>query len=220
MDSRPWRAIAAGVVSVMCWAASASAQTQTNNWNIEIASGVAPTVGDISSRLTTGWNLDIGAGYEFNPTFELQGIFTYNGLGVSNQVLQQLQVPDGNGRMLGLTIGPKIHFPIATRVRGYVAGGVGWYRRTVEFTQPTVAVIDIIDPWWGYIGSEVVPANQVLGSVSNNAWGVNGGGGVSVALGESGAALFAEVRYHYARMNPTPTSVVPVSFGIRFSGRP
>jgi hypothetical protein len=38
-----------------------------------------------------------------------------------------------------------------------------------------------------------VPANQILGSVSDNAWGVNGGGGVSVALGESGAELFAEV---------------------------
>jgi hypothetical protein len=40
-----------------------------------------------------------------------------------------------------LTVGPKIHFPIANSVRGYVTGGAGWYRRRVEFTQPTVGLI-------------------------------------------------------------------------------
>jgi hypothetical protein len=69
----------------------------------------------------------------------------------------------------------------------------------------------------GYLGSAIVPANQVLGSVSDNAWGVNGGGGVSVALGESGAELFAEVRYHYAHTAPTTTSIVPITFGLRFA---
>jgi hypothetical protein len=126
-------------------------------------------------------------------------------------------MPDGNARVMSLTVGPKVHFPIARSLSGYVAGGAGWYRRTVDFTQPTVAVVDIIDPWWGYIGSEIVPANQVLGSVSRNAWGVNGGGGVSVALGHGGTELFAEVRYHYAHINPTRTAVVPVTFGLRFT---
>jgi hypothetical protein len=63
-----------------------------------------------------------------------------------------------------------------------------------------------------------VPANQVLGSVSDNAWGANGGGGVSFGLGHSGAAFFAEARYHYAHMNPTRTSIVPITFGIRLTG--
>jgi hypothetical protein len=80
-------------------------------------------------------------------------------------------------------------------------------------------VVDIIDPWWGYLGSAIVPANQVLGSVSNNAFGLNGGDGVSVALGQSGAEFFAEVRYHWADMNPTTTSIVPITFGVRFNGR-
>jgi hypothetical protein len=100
-----------------------------------------------------------------------------------------------------------------------VTGGAGWYRRTVEFTQPTVAVVDIVDPWWGYLGSTIVSANQVLGSVANNAWGLNGGGGVSVALGQSAAELFGEVRYHYAHTTPTTTEIVPIVFGVRFTGR-
>src|SRR5258707_1070007 len=107
---------------------------------------------------------------------------------------------------MSLTVGPKVHFPIASNVRGYVVGGAGYYRRKVEFLQPTVGVVDIIDPWWGYLGSVLVPANQVLGSVSENAWGVNGGGGVTVMLGTSGVELFGEVRYHYAHTTPTKTT--------------
>jgi hypothetical protein len=205
------------VLSLGLLAVNASAQPQAQGWNVEVSSGVAPTTGDISSRLTTGFNVGVGAGYELNENVELEGNFNYNGLGVSNQALQALQVPDGTARLISLTVGPKIHFPIGGSVRGYVAGGAGWYRRTVEFLQPTVAFVDIIDPWWGYLGTAVVPANQVLGSVSDNAWGANIGGGVSVPLGSSGVDFFAEVRYHYAHTNPTATAVVPVSFGIRFN---
>ena len=215
MTCRWLRTTLAGAVAVL-WAASALAQTPA--WNVEVASGVTATTGDINNRLTRGWNIGIGAGYTINRTWELEGLFTVNGLGVSDRALQTLRVPDGNATLMSLTVGPKLHFPIADHVRGYLVGGVGWYRRTVEFTQPTVGVVDIIDPWWGYLGSALVPANQVLGSVSDNAWGVNGGGGVSVALGQSGAELFAEVRYHYAHENPTTTAIVPVTFGVRFLG--
>jgi opacity protein-like surface antigen len=216
MNYRWLCATLAGTFVMMC---PATVPAQEQNWNVEVAAGVAATTGDVSSRLTKGFTIDFGAGYEFNRTFELEGNFTYNGLGVSNQVLQTLQVPDGNASVMSLTVGPKVHFPIAKNVRGYVAAGAGWYRRTVEFTSPTTGIVDIIDPWWGYLGSAIVPANQVLGSVSDNAWGVNGGGGVAVALGQSGAEFFAEVRYHYAHMTPTTTSIVPVAFGVRFNGQ-
>ncbi|HEX4470157.1 MAG TPA: outer membrane beta-barrel protein [Gemmatimonadaceae bacterium] len=215
MTCRWLRTTLAAAVAAL-WTASAAAQTPS--WNVEVASGVTATTGDISNRLTKGWNLGVGAGYAINHTWELNGLFTVNGLGVSDQALQALHVPDGSATLMSLTVGPKVHFPIGDHVRGYVVGGVGWYRRTVEFTQPTVGVVDLIDPWWGYLGSALVPANQVLGSVSDNAWGANGGGGVSFGLGHSGAAFFAEARYHYAHMNPTRTSIVPITFGIRLAG--
>jgi hypothetical protein len=198
---------------------AAMAFAQPDKWKIDIAGGAAPTAGAISSRLTTGWNVDVGAEREIDNGVGLRGDFGYYGLGVSDQVLKTLQVPSGAARMLSLTVGPTWGFPISSRVNGYVLGGVGWYRRTVEFTQPTVAVVDVIDPWWGYIGSELVPANQVLGSVTSNALGANVGGRVSVPLGGSGSEVFVEVRYHYANTKTTSTTVVPVSFGIRLSGR-
>src|SRR3982074_617043 len=95
---------------VIVWAATAHAQQNQQNWNIEVASGVATTSGDISSRLTNGWTFDLGAGYEINKTFELDGNFMFNGIGVSNQTLQALRVPSGNASVMSLTFGPKIHF--------------------------------------------------------------------------------------------------------------
>jgi osmotically-inducible protein OsmY len=53
--------------------------------------------------------LALGAGYEINKTFELDGNFMFNGIGVSNQALQALQVPSGNASVMSLTFGPKIH---------------------------------------------------------------------------------------------------------------
>jgi hypothetical protein len=97
---------------------AATAGAQQPNWNVEVGTGVAATTGEISSRLTNGWN--VGAGYRITSMFELDGNLTVNGLGVSRQALKELEVPDGNASLLSLTVGPKIHFPIASSVRGYV----------------------------------------------------------------------------------------------------
>jgi hypothetical protein len=128
------------LASVFVAACATSALGQASTWHAEGASGIAPTAGDISDRLTK--------------------LFTYNGLGVSDQALQAIRVPDGNARLLSLTAGSQDSFSAQRQC----------------------------------------------------AWGG------AVASGQSGAAFFAEVRYHYAHMKPTTTSIVPVTFGIRFSG--
>ena len=43
-----------------------------------MARGVTATTGDISNRLTTGWNVDLSAGYAFNRTLELECHFAIN----------------------------------------------------------------------------------------------------------------------------------------------
>jgi hypothetical protein len=131
------------IVSLLTFTLSAAtAFAQTDNWKIDIAGGAAPTVGATSDRLTAGWNFDAGAEREIANGVGLRGDFGYYGLSVSDQVLQMLQVPGGDARMFSLTVGPVWHFPISSRVNAYALAGIGWYRRTVEFGQPTVAVID------------------------------------------------------------------------------
>jgi hypothetical protein len=206
--------------SVFILSATTAGAQPPSTWSFDVAGGASATVGEISSRLNTGWNVDLRGGYDFDNGWGLFGDFTYNGLGVSKGVLQTLDVPSGTAHAMSLTAGPRWQFPVGARVQGYVLGGVGWYRRTVEFLQPTVAVIDVIDPWWGYVGPVLVPANQVLGSVTKDAFGGNVGGGVSFSLRDSAAAVFVEIRYHYANTKPVSTAMVPVSVGIRWSGQP
>ena len=197
---------------------TASAQSETEKWTIDFSGAAVPTVGATSDRLKKGWSIDVGA-ERGTDVVGLRADFNYYSLGVSREVLQSLQVPSGAAHMFSLTVGPTWRFPLAGGVRGYAVGGVGWYRRTVEFLEPTLTEVHIIDPWWGYIGSELIVANQILGSVTSNALGANIGGGVTVPLGSSGSEVFGELRYHHANTKATSTAVVPVSFGIRWGGR-
>ncbi|MGH9583014.1 MAG: hypothetical protein ACRD4O_08780, partial [Bryobacteraceae bacterium] len=71
-------------------------------------------------------------------------------------------------RVYTLTVDPKLSFPIG-RGSFYLLAGGGWLRRTVQFTKPVLATTYIFGPWWGYFGPALVPASQVLGSVSDNA---------------------------------------------------
>ena len=146
---------------------------------------------------------------------ELLGEFNYNELGVQDEAIAAVQAPDANARIFSVTGNIKVPFGTG-RVRPYVIGGGGWYRRTVEFTEPAVGFVTVFDPWWGFIGDVGVPTNRVLGSVSRDAGGVNAGGGVSFALGEEGPRLFAQVRWHRAFHNPTNTTLVPITIGLTF----
>jgi hypothetical protein len=194
----------------------ASAQTEEHRWNFNVGAGVTPLVGDISGRLNTGWNVTVGGGYNFAPTFGVDVEYMYNGLGISNRVLNALDVPNGDAHVHSVTLNPIWRFRTGERVGGYVIVGGGYYRRTVEFTQPTAAVVDIFDPWWGYVGPAIVPVNQVLGSVTSNAGGANAGLGMTIGLGHSGMKFYGEIRYHYAATHRSRTQMLPITFGVRW----
>lgn len=219
MSSRNARMMYVVTATVGLVLGSASVSAAQSDWLFQLASGPAPTVGEINDRLTGGWNIDFGAGYTKTSRVKLLGEFIYTDLGVSDQVLRDLRVPDGDARMWSLTAGPMWHFPVASRINGHVLGGIGFYRRTVEFREPTIGIVNVFDPWWGHLGPVLVPANQILGSVSRNAFGFNLGGGLSVPIANSGTEVFADIRYHHAYTDPSSTSTFPVSFGLRWSGR-
>lgn len=179
-----------------------------------IGGGPTITTNHLNNYVKNGLNFTGGGGIRAWRGVELLGEFNYNDLGVQNDVLTTLQVPDGNARIYSVT--GNVKFPFGTgRVRPYVIGGGGWYRRTVEFTEPSIGAVTVFDPWWGYLGDVAVPTNVVLGSVSRDAAGVNAGGGVSFDVGDK-TRIFAEVRWHRAFHNPTNTTVVPITFGVSF----
>jgi hypothetical protein len=106
--------------------------------------------------------------------------------------------------------------PTSGRLSPYVVGGVGYYRRTVEFTQPSVTPATIFDPFFGLFIPTLVPANIVLGRITRSGVGGSLGAGFNINLGTSGVKFFTEARYHYADTGSIPTRMVPVIFGIRW----
>jgi opacity protein-like surface antigen len=197
--------------------AAIAAQAQDEHkLTIEGGGGVSPLVGNISNRLDTGWHVTLGAGYNFTRHFTVTGDFMYNGFGVSRAVLNEAKVPDGNAHLWSLTANPKIRFSPDSKVDPYVVGGIGYYRRVVEFTRPTLVPTLIFDPFFGALFNTLLPANQVIGRITRDGIGGSVGGGVDVRVGNGGLKLFGEVRYHDANTGAIDTQMVPITVGLRW----
>jgi hypothetical protein len=191
---------------------------QAAGWTVEFSGGAAAPMSDISARLSTGWDINAGVGYQFNSWFSLLGEGGFARLGVPASVLQEFAAPDGSGRIFSLTVGPEVRFPLTHSLQGFALGGVGWIHRTVEMTAPSVQYYDYYDPFYGDLGPQAVPADQVLASTTRNGFGGDAGGGVSFRLPSINSDLFVSVRYYYAPTVPRVTALLPVTFGIRWSG--
>jgi hypothetical protein len=188
-----------------------------NRFTFDAGGGFTEPVEHTDGRANVGFNITAGAGYNFSPYFGVLGEFGYDRLGLSSTFLNAAGVPDGNGHMYSVTLQPIVHLNPKGRVGAYVTGGGGYYRRTIEYTQPTVGQITIFDPFWGVVYPAAVPATQVLASFVQNKAGLNIGAGVEIRVkGDSNAKIFAEARYHYIYTTPVRTTILPVTFGFRW----
>ncbi len=182
----------------------------------DVGGGVSPLAGDIHRRLNNGWNVRVGGGYNFTSRFSASLEYTYNGFGVSRNVLNEAQVPSGTAHLWSLTVDPKVRFMSDNIVSPYVVGGVGYYRRTVEFTNPTLVPVLVFDPFFGVFFKSFVQQDQILGRIRQSGVGGSLGAGVDVKLNGTGLKFFAEGRYHYADTGRIPTRMIPVTFGVRW----
>lgn len=194
-----------------------AAPVHAQSWEIEASGGSATPVGDIGSRLSTGWNFDFAAGRQLTDWLSILGDFGFAAMQVPQSVLQEFQAPVGRGRIVTLSLEPEVRFPLSQHVRGFAMGGVGWVHRAVDLTAPTLAYLDYYDPFYGDLGPQPIETEQVLSSVTRNAIGENIGGGVSYPIAAIGAELFAAVRYYRAPTSPRVTAMVPVMFGLRWT---
>ncbi|HWQ56175.1 MAG TPA: outer membrane beta-barrel protein [Bryobacteraceae bacterium] len=192
------------------------AAAQEPRWTVNVGGGFTNPVRGIESRLDRGWNFSAGAGPRFTRNLSLVGEFNYNELDLSRAALTALSMPDGNTRVWSITANPRVNFNPDGILDFYLIGGGGVYRRTVEFTQPTVTTITVFDPWWGIVYPAAVPANQILASYSTTRGGLNIGGGITVRLGHTGMKLYGEARYHHMFTPGVATTYLPVTFGLQW----
>lgn len=182
----------------------------------KVGGGYTAPVGGINTRLKGGYNLNGGLGVNLGPYMTVMGEYTLMGNGLSDRFKTANSIPGGNVRVHAVTLSPVIHLAGDRTFSPYITGGYGWYRRTVEITQPTVERVTIFDPFWGVFYPANVAANQVLGSYTVNKGGWNGGVGFDIKFGDSRAKMFAEARYHYIHTRPVATEMLPLTIGIRW----
>jgi hypothetical protein len=208
---------------------------------------------------TTSWGFGGGGGRMFNAHFGVNAEFNYDYFGMTGSTLQNqqalynysitlynLQNPgnpapliaglDGNNHIWSLTLQPIYNIKSGEGIGAYVTGGGGYYHKVANFEVPAIGTY--CDPFYGCYS---YTANQVIDHYTSNAFGINGGLGITYKFSRfSGQRLFAEVRYVYLFNsyrpgvtidNVTPqnagdpnffpqnsqrTSYLPVKFGLRF----
>lgn len=203
-------------VAVLLLTLAISGRAQENHFTLNAGAGFSPLLGQISNRLDNGWNVTVGGGYRFTRHIEANLQFTYNGFGVKPLVLQEAGVPAANSHLWSLTVDPKLRLHPSGSVDPYFTGGVGYYRRTIQFTQPTLAPIDIFDPFFGFFFfPTLVPANIVLGNITRGGVGGNFGLGFDFPF-VGGTRFFAEAKYQYADTGSIPTRMIPLTLGVRW----
>jgi len=224
-------------------------------YNFIVGAGFTLPVGGSHNYLTTSYNIQAAAARNFNKTFGVQVEFDwanfgfqtatlnnqlaiYNALIIAyNQQNPTQKVPlltqlGGTSHIWSFTLDPIMNFYTSDTFGAYVIGGGGFYHKTANFTIPTLGVYC---DFFGFCYQ--VQTNQSYDKYTSNAFGVNGGLGLTYKFSRfAGERFFVEARYVYtfnsARQfsfgdvngngfnvfpqNSAKTGFIPITFGVRF----
>lgn len=203
----------------VCLMVSVLSTTASAQSLLSFSIGGGPTVPakHTGGRFDTGYNITAGLGIHPIRAAGVMAEFGYYSMGVNSSALSQIGVPGGRGRMYSVTLNPMVHLIPRGKFDVYLIGGGGFYRRTIEFTEPSSEIATGFDPFYGIFFPVEVPTTRILGSFSQNKGGLNAGAGVAIRLGaDSRSTFFAESRYHYVYTTPVRTSILPVTLGFRW----
>jgi hypothetical protein len=194
----------------------------TTNLGYTMSTPLDPT----SPYANAGWGLSAGAGYNFDRRNAVIGEFMWNWLTATKGALQPvrtaLQSPNISGYGDLYTLNADYRFELRGKRFGtYLIGGGGWYYRTTTLSQhvPTGTSITC-EPawlWWGYnCSSGTATTITTVARPGSNVFGVNGGIGFTIRVGDAPYRLYAESRYHYAPTKNIGTQLIAITVGIRY----
>lgn len=204
---------ALAVALILSFSVFARAQEPEPWYTFNIGGGYSPLVGQLSNRLDNGWHMTGGLGLRAKSHFELNGQLTYHGFGVKPIVLSEAGVPAADSHVWSITADPKLRFGGTRHFDPYLVGSVGYFRRTVNFTAPTLTPVTLFDPFFDVLFPALVPASVRLASITRSGLGGGGGLGFNFRLGSSRTKLYIETRYEYAATGTIPSRMVPATIG-------
>ena len=209
-------------VVVLCAVVSVPLRAQSK-LNFNIGGGISTPLNPTGAYTGVSGNFNLGAGYNINKKNTITGEFMWSGLPPSVFTIHPLEAPSGNIRLYSLTANYRHHID---RIGGSLFGvygviGGGWYYRYSSIDKNyVVAPATPCLPyyyWYGYGCTSGYVSSETVAYKGASAGGLNGGVGFMIRLSDSGWKFYTEARYHYAFTNRIPTTLIPVTMGIRYN---
>lgn len=191
----------------------------SNKYTFFGGGGVSLPTGGTNNYLSTGYNVQVGGGRNFNKKLALLAQFDFNHFGLQTNTLNNLlstyqtlcgtscsdsgtaisQI-GGTNHIWSFTVDPMYTYMDHEKFGGYVIGGVGFYHKVTDFTTPATG--EYCDPYYGCYEYQ---ANQTIDSYVSNAFGANGGLGFTYKGSRfSDLKFYAEARYVYTANSRRP----------------
>lgn len=220
------------VLLALAVACSGSLQAQEGEFgedsklNTNLAMTLTVPLNPIAQFANFGWGTVVGAGYNLSRRNGFVFEFMWNRLYPTSQTLAPLRLAlhshDLNGHSNVYALTANYRFEMRGRSLGtYFIGGPGFYYRNAELSKQVVTgTATTCTPEWLFFGftctNGTVSSDQTLASSNSASWGVNGGIGFTVKVGEPRYRMYFEARYHYAPTARISTQIIPITVGIRF----
>jgi hypothetical protein len=198
----------AGVFLIFCSGAICSAQ-ELQKFTMEALGGYSDPIGSTANELKGGYNILIGAGWNFTPKIGALMEFQYNRFSLTNGTLGAYNQAAGFNRFWSLSVSPRYYIRPTKSLGAYVTGGLGIYGRELAFTDPS-QIQTYCDPYYG-AGCETSSA-PIVASYTNYKAGFNVGGGATYAIFGNRFKMVTDVRYNRFLSNSNNEFVV-FSFG-------
>ena len=190
---------------------------------VEAGVGFAVPLGNTTDQNTTGYDVLIGGGYNFNKHLAAMIEYRFDHLGIQNSVLNTLATEcgttdcpygvTGNTHAWSLTLNPVYNLKSHGHYGGYVTGGGGFYRLLTSFNTP----VDLGPECSYYYGCYEDYGNALIDHYSSNQGGFDVGGGFTWKPNpDQHGAIFADVRYEWLDSPGNSTQILPVTFGYRW----
>jgi hypothetical protein len=220
-------------------------------YSFYVGGGFTMPTSDMGQALSTSYNIQAGGGRNFNKKFGVMAQFDWDNFGIQTATLNNLLTiyngpplffQDQNGNPLSqisgtshvwsFSLNPIYNFYNSDNKGAYVIGGAGFYHKTATFSTPALGQeCDFFGNCFEFT------VNQNFDSYTSNAFGLNGGVGVTYKLSHfSGTKFYAEARFVHtfnsARtfsfgdqnlngldvfpQNSVNSNYLPVTIGIRF----
>ncbi len=173
--------------------------------------GFTLPVGDTHVYETPSWGFQFGGGRNYNKIFGLIAQFDYDHFGLQNNTINNqsylynlgcssaslnagtcgVSYLGGNNHVWSFTLNPTFTLPTSGTWGAYTVVGAGFYHKVTNFTEPQTGYY--FDPYFGTVPYQ---ANQNIDHYTSNAFGVNGGFGITYKFSQfASERLYMEVRY-------------------------